>query len=183
MQLSVPVRNARLAAIEATIGPSALLRLYSGTMPANCAAGVTGTLLVQAALPSDWLAAPRGGSVSQSGTWEDPAADGSGFAGYYRIYDSAGTTCGAQDLVSQPWVALTAFSLNQQVHNGGNVYRATTAGTSASSGGPTGTGSGIADGTVVWTYVGPVGMTLDNTSFAAGQSFLVTAYTLTDGNA
>jgi hypothetical protein len=35
----------------------------------------------------------------------------------------------------------------------GNLYRCTTAGTSASSGGgPTGTGSSITDGTAVWTY-------------------------------
>jgi hypothetical protein len=35
---------------------------------------------------------------------------------------------------------------------GGNLYRCTTAGTSASSVGPRGTGTSITDGTAVWTY-------------------------------
>jgi hypothetical protein len=34
----------------------------------------------------------------------------------------------------------------------GKLYRCTTAGTSASSGGPTGTGTSITDGTAVWEY-------------------------------
>ncbi|WP_298399524.1 hypothetical protein [Sphingobium sp.] len=40
------------------------------------------------------------------------------------------------------------------VRNGANLYQLTTAGTSAASGGPTGTGTGIADGSCVWSYVG-----------------------------
>lgn len=40
------------------------------------------------------------------------------------------------------------------VRNGSNFYQLTTAGTSAASGGPTGTGTGIADGSCVWTYLG-----------------------------
>lgn len=52
------------------------------------------------------------------------------------------------------WAASTAYSLNTLVNNGGKSYKVTTAGTSASSGGPTGTGSAITDGTVVWAYQG-----------------------------
>jgi hypothetical protein len=51
------------------------------------------------------------------------------------------------------WTALTAYTTNMYVKNGGNTYRCTTAGTSASSGGPSGTGVTITDGSVVWTYV------------------------------
>lgn len=51
------------------------------------------------------------------------------------------------------WASSTAYTLGTQRANGGNVYQVTTAGTSASSGGPSGTGSGITDGTVVWSYV------------------------------
>jgi hypothetical protein len=182
-QLSVAVRNARLDAIETTTGASPLLRVFTGTMPANCAAASTGTQLAQATLPADWMAAAASGSKALSGTWQDAAADASGLAGYYRILDSAGTTCHVQGTTSQPWAISTAYALNQQAHNGGNVYRVTTAGTSAGSGGPTGTGTGITDGTVTWNYVGPLDMAIDNTNFATGQPFNVTTYTLTDGNA
>jgi hypothetical protein len=51
------------------------------------------------------------------------------------------------------WTALTAYTTNMYVKNGGNTYRCTTAGTSASSGGPSGTGATITDGSAVWTYV------------------------------
>lgn len=50
------------------------------------------------------------------------------------------------------WAASTAYQQNAFVTNGGNVYQCTTAGTSAASGGPLGTGSAIADGTAVWRY-------------------------------
>ena len=53
------------------------------------------------------------------------------------------------------WAATTAYTLDQKVTKGGNIYVVTTAGTSAGAGGPSGTGTGITDGTVVWDYFGP----------------------------
>jgi len=50
------------------------------------------------------------------------------------------------------WAASTSYAVGAQVTNGSNVYTCTTAGTSASSGGPTGTGTGISDGTCVWSF-------------------------------
>lgn len=50
------------------------------------------------------------------------------------------------------WVASTAYAVGALVSNGGNLYLCTTAGTSASSGGPSGTGGAITDGTAVWAY-------------------------------
>ena len=55
-----------------------------------------------------------------------------------------------------PWIAETSYTIGQQRSNGGKLYIVTTAGDSATSGGPTGTGTGIADGTVVWDYVSAV---------------------------
>jgi hypothetical protein len=54
------------------------------------------------------------------------------------------------------WVASTAYALGVYRSNGANIYKVTTAGTSAGSGGPTGTGTGIADGSVVWDYYGTI---------------------------
>jgi hypothetical protein len=52
------------------------------------------------------------------------------------------------------WLPTTAYSATNLVINGGLVYTCTVGGTSASSGGPTGTGSGITDGTVTWNFLG-----------------------------
>lgn len=183
MQFSTTVRNARLDAIETGIGVSAILKLWSGALPGNCAAADAGTQLANAALPSDWMAAASSGSKAKSGTWQDVAADANGLARHYRLYASDGSTCHMQGLVSMPWAASTAVQVGQQMHNGGNVYVVTTAGTTNSSGGPTGTGTGITDGSVTWNYVGPVEMTIDNVDIAIGQQVTVTGFTLTEGGA
>lgn len=133
VQLSTAVRNARLDAIETTIGATALLRVYTGAMPADAAAASTGTLLAECTLPADYMAAASSGSKAKSGTWEDTSANNNGTAGYFRIFDNAGTTCHLQGTV-------------------------------------TATGGGG-------------DMEVNNTTFASGQAFTVTTFTLTDGNA
>lgn len=185
IKLSVAVRNARLDAVETAIGTGAILKIRTGSAPANAATSDTGTVLATINLASDWMAAASAGSKAMSGLpVSDSAADATGFAGHFRIYASDGVTCHWQGTVGQTWTASTVYALGQQVINdSGKVYKCTTAGTSASSGGPTGTGSGITDGTAVWQYVDTVDMILDNTSLVAGQQFSVTSATFTDGNA
>jgi len=128
------------------------------------------------ALPSDWLTAASGGVKSKNGTWAGTGS-ANGLARHYRIKQS--TTCHMQGLVSMPWAASTAVLLNQHMHNGGNAYVVTTAGTTAGSGGPTGTGTGISDGTAVWNYVGPQDMTIDNVSIAVSQPVTISTFTHT----
>ncbi|MGD0642168.1 MAG: hypothetical protein ABSC22_15580 [Roseiarcus sp.] len=101
LQFSTAVRNARLAAIAATIGASPKLMLYTGSPPANCAAAATGTLLATETLPATWMNAASGGSATQAnGPWTgvDSVA---GQAGYFRIMDSGQTTCHIQGTVGQ----------------------------------------------------------------------------------
>ena len=62
------------------------------------------------------------------------------------------------------WAASTAYTVGQTVQNYGNAYTCTAAGTSAASGGPTGTGTGITDGTVVWNW-----LTADNLNCSSGN--------------
>lgn len=133
IQLSTAVRNARLDAIETTIGATAVMRIRTGAPPANCGTADSGTVLATLTLPSDWMAAASGGAKALAGSWADSSADNTGTAGHFRIYDSGGTVCGIQGTV-------------------------------------TATGGGG-------------DMTVDNTSFASGQAFSVTGFTLTDGNA
>lgn len=103
IQYSVSLRNAQLDQIETTTGASARLHLYSGTVPANCATAPTGTLLVNMALPADWMSAASAGSKARLGTWSGTGTAGAGSgtaAGYFRIVDSAGTTCHMQGTVT-----------------------------------------------------------------------------------
>jgi hypothetical protein len=101
VQLSVAVRNARLDQVESTISTSAVLRIWTGAQPADCAQADSGTKLVEMTLPSDWMAAASGGTKAKSGTWQDASADAGGTAAHFRIYDSGGTTCHLQGTVGQ----------------------------------------------------------------------------------
>lgn len=56
-------------------------------------------------------------------------------------------------LMTVVWVGSTTYSVGKVVTNGSNTYVCTTGGTSAASGGPTGTGTDISDGSVVWDFV------------------------------
>ena len=100
VQLSVAVRNARLDVIETTIGTGAILKIRTGSPPANCAAADSGSVLVSYTLASDWASAASSGSKSLSSTPIAGTASGSGTAGHYRIYASDGTTCGEQGTVT-----------------------------------------------------------------------------------
>jgi hypothetical protein len=56
-----------------------------------------------------------------------------------------------------PWQAATAYTERTLAINNFNLYEVKTSGTSASSGGPTGTGNAITDGTVMWVWRGVTG--------------------------
>ena len=62
IQLSTSVRNAQLDAIESTIGTTPILKIRSGTAPADCATADAGTVLATLTLPSHWMAAASRGS-------------------------------------------------------------------------------------------------------------------------
>lgn len=129
LQLGTTYRNALLDQFETTVGTSAILKIFTGSAPANCGTADSGTVLATLTLPSDWMAAASGGTKAKSGTWQDTSADNTGTAGYFRIYDSGGTVCHMQGTV-------------------------------------TATGGGG-------------DLTVDNTSFAAAQSFTINTFTLT----
>lgn len=99
IQLSVAVRNARLDAIESTIGTSAVLKIRTGAPPADAATADSGTVLATLSLPSDWMAAASAGAKAKAGTWSDASADATGTAAHFRIYASDGTTCHMQGTV------------------------------------------------------------------------------------
>lgn len=100
LQFSVAVRNARLDSVETTVGTSAVLQIRSGSVPANCAAANTGIVLATLNLPSDWMTAASAGSKTISGSWQDSAADATGIAGHFRIFDTSVTTCHIQGTIT-----------------------------------------------------------------------------------
>jgi hypothetical protein len=101
LQLSVSARNARLDSIETTVGTSAILSIWTGAAPADCATANSGTKLATLNLPSDWLAAASSGSKAKSGTWQDTTADASGTAAHFRIHQSDGLACHMQGTVGE----------------------------------------------------------------------------------
>lgn len=55
------------------------------------------------------------------------------------------------------WAPLTAYGApGNVVRNASRIYRCSTSGTSAASGGPSATGTGIVDGTAQWTHLGDI---------------------------
>lgn len=100
IQLSAGVRNARLDSIETTVGGTAILKIFTGSPPASCSVADSGTLLMSASLPADWLAAASGGTKAKSGTWQTTSANATGQSGYFRIYDASSSACGMQGTVT-----------------------------------------------------------------------------------
>lgn len=91
IQLGNAVRDARLNAIETTIGstPPPHLKIFGGTAPGNCGIADTGSLLVNMTLPADFLAnAASGVKIIANAPWSGTAS-GSGTATHFRIYDAA----------------------------------------------------------------------------------------------
>lgn len=99
LQYSVAVRNAQLDALETAVGTTAVIKLFTGAQPANCAAANSGTELWTETLPSDWMAAASSGSKALSGTWQ-ALGIAAGSAAHFRLYASDGTTCHAQGSVT-----------------------------------------------------------------------------------
>ncbi len=103
LQYAVALNNAKLDQITTTIGTAAVVRIYSGSEPANCAAGATGTKLTEDSLPSTYMLAAASASKAKTGTWTLNGIAGAGTgtaAGYFRIYDSGIATCYIQGSIT-----------------------------------------------------------------------------------
>lgn len=92
-----------------------------------------------------------------------------------------GLTLGLNSTAAPNWAGSTAYTVGAFRTNGANQYKCVTAGTSASSGGPTGTGAGITDGTAVWDYYCPANadFQFDSLEYSTGQSITVNSATIT----
>lgn len=146
------IKAARMTVVRdaANSGTLELLTAASAIMcsfPLNAVSGsVVGDLLTWAGFPKSattLIASNWGAMVSSARIRSAAAAD-----------VDTGLTVGLTPAAAPAWAALTAYpTVDATVTNGLNQYRLVTPGTSAATGGPTGTGASIADGTAVWAWV------------------------------
>lgn len=115
IQLSTTLRNNMVGQYETTIGTAPTLEIRTGAPPANCAAADTGTLLAAITLPTDWMGAASGGTVSLAGTWSGTAS-AAGTAGHYRI--KAGATCHEQGDITATGGGGDLTLVNTNIANG-----------------------------------------------------------------
>lgn len=89
LQFSTAARNAMLDAIATILGNSEVLKIFTGVVPANCAAADSGTKLVEydLAASNDWAAAVAAAKTLNSLPLVANAV-ALGTAGYFRFYDS-----------------------------------------------------------------------------------------------
>jgi hypothetical protein len=93
LKYSTTLRNAQLDAITTAVGTSGILRIYSGSRPANVAAAISGTLLAECVCnASAFAAAASGGVLTANAIANDSSANASGTASHYRLFRSDGTT-------------------------------------------------------------------------------------------
>lgn len=104
LQYSDEIRNQRLDIVESVLGTAPVLEMRSGSVPANCAAADSGTLVASITLPSDWLAAANSGIKVKAGTWQGTggaAAGGGTNVGHFRIKNAGSpNTTGMQGTVT-----------------------------------------------------------------------------------
>jgi hypothetical protein len=95
------VRNARLDAVTAYAGTSAIVRIYSGTAPADANTALAGnTVLAELACSATLAPAASGGVLTLSTITQDSSADATGTATFYRWLKSDATTVIQQGTVS-----------------------------------------------------------------------------------
>ena len=125
IQLSVAARTAMMAALETETGATAKLAIFTGAVPANCAAADPSGELVRMTLPADW-STQASGQLLLAGAWSAAASAGSGSTPVsFRLFKNDGTTCTCQGtcqiaggdlsvngtITSGQTVTVTAFTL------------------------------------------------------------------------
>jgi len=93
LQFSTTLRNATLDAFQyraqlgqtTGIGPSAIIKFFTGSMPANCAAPDTGTKIAEFDLGPSWAAAASAGAKSLSSLPLTVPAIAAGIIRFFRL--------------------------------------------------------------------------------------------------
>lgn len=96
IQFSTTLRTNMASQIQSTVSTSGTMKVFTGAVPANCAAADPSGPLGTITLPSTFLTSSSG-ATALSGTWS-VLATASGTAASFRIYDGS-SVCHAQGSV------------------------------------------------------------------------------------
>ncbi|MEI7503587.1 MAG: hypothetical protein WCJ61_09920, partial [Paludibacter sp.] len=149
----------------------------SSTYTLNASTGITATPITSgglgyATVPTATFSAPTSGTTATgTAVIANGAVVGVNLTSTGTGYTTAPTITIAAP-VTPSWTSKT-YAVNNTVTNDGvKVYICTTAGASAASGGPTGTGTGITDGAAKWNYIGASASTATATATYNGINSL-----------
>lgn len=88
---SSTIRNGMLDVITANVGSAGLLRIYDGTRPAT--GGTATTLLAELTGNATFAPGAAGGILTLNSITQDPSANATGTATWFRWVSSGGTFC------------------------------------------------------------------------------------------
>ena len=84
LQISNAIRDAFLDELVRRVGPTPVLELFAGALPARCTETPAGALLARGTLPLVWISAAHGGTTTKQGSWVLEASS-AGTIGCFRI--------------------------------------------------------------------------------------------------
>lgn len=94
IQYSTTHRTNVMSQLSTDVGTSCVIKIFTGSPPANCGTADTGTLLVTFAGNASQFGTSSGGVLTVSAI-SNATAGAAGTAGYFRIYPNAATTTNA----------------------------------------------------------------------------------------
>jgi len=198
-QYSATHRTNAMTQLNTDIGASAVIKVFSGSAPANCAAADTGTLLATFAGNAGGFGTASAGVLTASAVASTTGAAGAGTgtnAGYFRIYPTAATT--TNDVVQGTVFPSVALSTSASTSANSNILNFTA--TTGVAVGMSVSGTGVAVGSTVLAVSGTTvtmsqassagvasssaitfggDMTMANTSIASGQTVNFISLTVT----
>lgn len=174
------VKIARMSAVITAIGTAGVLEI--------CTSGF-GAVLATLNLNNPAAPTPVGAGVMTLAGFPktDSAADNSGKALRGRIRTASGGTTinefdvGLSSAAAPARATSTAVVLGAYRTNGTEIYKCVTAGTTSAGAGPSGTGTGITDGSVTWDWYckANADLQMDSLEITAGQGVTVSSAVFT----
>lgn len=95
LQYSTGHRNAAMDDITSKIGTSGVLKIWTGSPPANCGTADSGVLLATLTCNATAFASAASSGAITANSITSATAGNTGVAGYFRIYPSAATSTNA----------------------------------------------------------------------------------------